>query len=158
MKKVARLDSALSTKTKKSGATVKQKGTAKFTTHPNIIPWSVGKKMMKDFANKKSNLQQVNFDIGVKFPKSLFVELLKLKDLDHVCFYNAINKYNEHTLIIVGIDKYQKPVFFKLKKPLTSSGNVAQLKTAAIPETETNGVGDMGQQCSTVEPKYANMR
>jgi hypothetical protein len=138
--------------------TVKKKSltTAAITKKPlpvnHIIPKTKGDEMIKRFRNSRKNLNKLTFSLGVEFDKSLFEKLLKLTDAKTVRIYNAANELNEHTFVITALNSKMQEIYFKIKPVAAASNSANMLKTSAVPVT-TDGVGNMGSQCSEPVPK-----
>jgi hypothetical protein len=128
----------------------KKKGTAmaKAADVPkvnHIIPKALGLEMIARFKKNIKDLSKVKFEIGKQFDKYLFEELLKLKGIQTVRIYNAIDKNNNHTFVITGLDANSYELYFKIKSRAGALGKDGGDGTV-------DGVGDMGTQC-TEPPK-----
>jgi hypothetical protein len=136
--------------------TNKKKGTAmsKAADVPkvnHIIPKALGLEMIARFKKNIKNLSKVKFEMGKEFDKSLFEALLKLKGIQNVRIYNAVNKDNSHTFVLTGLDKNSNELYFKIKQAAKSK-QVSQGKDGGDTTTNDDGVGNMGNQC-TEPPK-----
>jgi hypothetical protein len=143
-KKAATKKAAIKKRTvKKKVATITKAADAPTVNH--IIPKALGMKMIARFKKSMKDLNKVKFELGKQFDKSLFEALLKLKGVQTVRIYNAIDEKNNHTFVITGLDKNSVELYFKIKS------NAAALGKDGGDGTE-DGVGDMGTQC-TEPPK-----
>ncbi len=118
----------------------------------HIIPKALGMEMITRFKKSIKNLSKVKFEMGKEFDKSLFEALLKLKGIENVRIYNAVNKDNSHTFVITGLDKNSNELYFNMKQ-VVKSKQVSQGKDGGDTTTNNDGVGNMGNQCS--EPPTA---
>ncbi len=122
------------------------------TTKVNhIIPKTLGMEMITRFKKSIKDLSKVKFEMGKEFDKSLFEALLKLKGIENVRIYNALNKDNGHTFVITGLDKNSNELYFKIKQAAKSK-QISQGKDGGDTTTDDDGVGNMGNQC-TEPPK-----
>ena len=128
------------------------------TTKVNhIIPKELGFEMIDRFTKKIKDLSKVKFEMGKQFDKSLFEALLKLKGIENVRIYNALNKDNSHTFVITGLDKNSNELYFKIK-PTAKSKQISQGKGDDGTTTNDDGVGNMGNQCTEPPPKEVSVK
>lgn len=129
---------------------------AAITTKPSpvnhIIPKTKGDEMIKRFRDSRRNLNKLTFSLGIEFDKSLFEQLLKLKDAKTVRIYNAVNESNDHTFVITALNSKMEEIYFKITPVAPTPKSSNMLKTSAIPAV-IDGVGNMGSQCSEPVPK-----
>ena len=109
----------------------------------NIISKSKGAEMVNRFREKKENLNSVTFSRAIQFPKSLFENLLKLKGVQDIRIYNAINEKNEHTFVVTAVDNKYNDIYFKNKRETVNSKTSVQRSAAP----DNDGVGNMGNSC-----------
>jgi hypothetical protein len=128
---------------KKKAAAITKAADAPKVNH--IIPKALGMQMIARFKKSMKDLNNVKFEIGKQFDKYLFEELLKLKGIQTVRIYNAIDENNNHTFVITGLDANSYELYFKIKSKAVALGKDGGDGTV-------DGVGDMGTQC-TEPPK-----
>lgn len=128
--------------------TVLKKAVIKKKTMPppvpdHIIERSKGVEMVNRFDDNRTNFDNIVFSRGMEFDKSLFEKLLKLKGINKIRIYNAVNDNNEHTFVITGADSKMNDIYFKIKRARKSTGSKSKMALAA----DSSGVGNMGNSC-----------
>lgn len=119
----------------------------------HIISKTDGAAMIARFEANKKSLNNIYFDKGREFDKSLFEKLLKLKGCKKIRIYNAANDENEHTFVITAVSvtpatttkpSTSKDIFFKMKPAAKAA---VKGKMMMLLPANTDGVGNRGQQC-----------
>jgi hypothetical protein len=126
--------------------TVTPPSPVKVISGKHIISQSDGEQMINRFMyyNKGTKLNLVKFSSGREFDVSLFTSILNTAGVKKIRFRNAVNANNEHTLVITGADEKGYDILIPVI--------VQQNSLMADTPPPTNGMGDMGDQCS--DPKY----
>lgn len=139
-KKITKKKTTVKKAAPKKAAAKTKKATVLKSRH--IIPYHKGEMMKSAYmqAIKTPGAGIIKFNNGREFDKSLFEILLKVKGVEKIRIYNALNDKNEHTFVITAVNKQK----FSLVIPV----NTGKMTRGA----GEGSVGNMGDQCT--DPKY----